>query len=78
MQEINISYDGFQDPKKDEACFYLKEKSHYLIPPENQFTPSNLEDQEDHNETTNGNGIGIYLGFAAAGSYNFVTRFLKV
>ena len=63
-----MNYEGFQDPKKDEACFNLKEKSQYL-PPENQFNPSN---KEDHIETKNGNGI--YFGL----SYNFVTRFLKV
>ena len=67
-----MNYEGFQDPKKDEACFNLKEKSQYL-PPENQFNPSN---QEDNNETTNGNGI--YFGLAAAGSYRFLIKFFEV
>ena len=60
-----MSYERFQDPKKDEACFYLKEKSQYLPPSDNHYSPNNLEDLEDHNETTNGNGV--YFGLAAAG-----------
>ena len=68
---INMSYEGFKDPEKDEACFYLKEKPHYLPPPENQFAPVNPVKNEDLNVN------GIYFAVSAAGLYEFLITIKK-
>ena len=67
-----MSYEGFQDPKKDEACFYLKEKPQYLPPPENQFAPVNPVKNENLNVN------GIYFAVAAAGLYEFVIKIFSL
>ena len=75
MQEINLKFEGFQDSKKDETCFYLKEKPQYLPPSENFDDFVNPAYPEDDIENENGNGI--YFAVAAAGLYWCLTRIVK-